>query len=43
MRRDVLSKETHDTVIRLAPPVVISPADLDWAIDRLADASNAAA
>ncbi|HMA51331.1 MAG TPA: aminotransferase class III-fold pyridoxal phosphate-dependent enzyme, partial [Magnetospirillaceae bacterium] len=43
MRRGVLSKETHDTVIRLAPPLVISQADLDWAIDRLADALSAAA
>ena len=43
MRRGVLSKETHDTVIRLAPPLVISQSDLDWAIDRLADALNAAA
>ena len=42
MRRGVLSKETHDTVIRLAPPLVISQADLDWAVDRLADALSAA-
>jgi ornithine--oxo-acid transaminase len=37
MRRGVLSKETHHTVIRLAPPLVISQTDLDWAIDRFAD------
>jgi ornithine--oxo-acid transaminase len=43
MRRGVLSKETHDTVIRLAPPLVISQTDLDWAVDRLADALSAAA
>ena len=43
MRRGVLSKETHDTVIRLAPPLVISQADLDWAVDRLADALSAVA
>jgi ornithine--oxo-acid transaminase len=42
MRRGVLSKETHDTVIRLAPPLVIGQADLDWAVDRLADALSAA-
>ena len=30
----VLSKETHDTVVRLAPPLVIARADLDWALDR---------
>lgn len=31
----VLCKETHDTVIRFAPPLVISQADLDWAIERI--------
>lgn len=31
----VLTKETHDTVIRLAPPLVVAKADLDWALDRL--------
>lgn len=33
----VLSKETHDTVIRLAPPLVIARDDLDWALDRVAE------
>ena len=32
--KGVLSKETHDTVIRLAPPLVIAREDLDWALDR---------
>jgi ornithine--oxo-acid transaminase len=32
--KGVLSKETHGTVVRLAPPFVISHADLDWALDR---------
>ncbi|MEB3186803.1 MAG: ornithine--oxo-acid transaminase [bacterium] len=32
----LLCKETHDTVIRLAPPLVISREDLDWAIERIA-------
>ncbi len=31
--RGVLSKETHDTVIRFAPPLMISRAALDWGID----------
>ncbi len=31
----VLAKETHGTVIRLAPPLVISEADLDWGLDRI--------
>jgi ornithine--oxo-acid transaminase len=30
----VLSKETHHTVVRLAPPLVIKRGDLDWALDR---------
>lgn len=34
LARGVLSKETHGTVVRLAPPLVIAPADLDWALDR---------
>jgi ornithine--oxo-acid transaminase len=33
----VLSKETHETVVRLAPPLVIAKEDLDWALDRLED------
>ncbi len=31
----LLCKETHDTVIRFAPPLVISDEDLDWAIERI--------
>jgi ornithine--oxo-acid transaminase len=37
----VLSKETHDTVIRLAPPLVITRDDLDWALDRVAEVVRA--
>lgn len=33
-QRGVLSKETHETVIRFAPPLTITKADLDWAIDQ---------
>jgi ornithine--oxo-acid transaminase len=32
--KGVLSKETHDTVVRLAPPLVIARDDLDFALDR---------
>jgi ornithine--oxo-acid transaminase len=35
--KGVLSKETHDTVVRLAPPLVIAREDLDWALDRFED------
>jgi len=31
----VLCKETHDHVIRLAPPLVITRGDIDWAFDRI--------
>ena len=33
--RGVLAKETHDNTLRLAPPLVISQGDLDWALDQL--------
>ncbi|MDO6657042.1 ornithine--oxo-acid transaminase [Anaerobacillus sp. 1_MG-2023] len=31
----LLCKETHDTVIRFAPPLIISREDLDWAIAKI--------
>ncbi len=31
----LLCKETHDTVIRFAPPLVITEEELDWAIERI--------
>jgi len=34
MTRGILSKETHETVVRLAPPLVIKEDDLDWAINE---------
>jgi ornithine--oxo-acid transaminase len=36
--RGVLVKDTHGSTIRLAPPLVVEPAELDWAVDQLADA-----
>ena len=33
--RGVLAKDTHGSTIRLAPPLVISEDDLDWAIDQV--------
>ena len=35
--RGVLCKETHDTTLRVAPPLVISKADLDRGIDAIAE------
>lgn len=34
MRRGVLSKETHETVVRFAPPLVITRKEVDWALDQ---------
>lgn len=31
----ILCKETHDTVIRFAPPLIIEKEDLDWAIEKV--------
>ncbi len=32
----VLCKETHDVVIRIAPPLVITREEIDWAVERIA-------
>lgn len=34
-RQGLLCKETHDHVIRFAPPLVIGREELDWALDRI--------
>jgi ornithine--oxo-acid transaminase len=33
--RGVLSKETRHTVVRLAPPLVITKEELDWGIEQI--------
>lgn len=35
LKKGVLSKETHDTVVRFAPPLIIEKAEIDFALDRL--------
>jgi ornithine--oxo-acid transaminase len=35
MDRGVLAKDTHRTTVRLAPPLVVSEADLDWGLEQL--------
>jgi ornithine--oxo-acid transaminase len=35
MRAGLLCKETHERVIRFAPPLIISASELDWAIDKI--------
>jgi ornithine--oxo-acid transaminase len=31
----ILCKETHDRVIRIAPPLVITREEIDWAFERI--------
>jgi ornithine--oxo-acid transaminase len=38
--RGILCKETHETVIRFAPPLVIDKETLDWAIPHIRDVLN---
>lgn len=38
LARRVLVKDTHGSTVRLAPPLSVSADDLDWGLDRLADA-----
>ena len=40
-RLGLLCKETHDRVIRIAPPLVIGREDLEWAVGRLRTAFSA--
>jgi len=35
MTKGLLSKETHETVIRLAPPLIISREQIDWAVAQI--------
>lgn len=37
MQRGLLSKETHETVVRLAPPLIIGQEEIDWAVDQIAE------
>lgn len=39
--RGLLCKETHETVIRFAPPLIISEDDLNWAIEQIKDVLSA--
>jgi len=37
MQKGILAKETHDNVIRFAPPLVITKEEIDWAMERISD------
>lgn len=34
-QQGILSKETHDTVVRLAPPLTINRSEIDWALEKI--------
>ncbi|MCT1356230.1 ornithine--oxo-acid transaminase [Gordonia sp. p3-SID1431] len=34
--RNVLAKDTHGSTLRLAPPLVVTESEIDWAMDRFA-------
>jgi ornithine--oxo-acid transaminase len=36
-KRGVLTKETHGNVMRLAPPLIVTREELDWALERIED------
>jgi ornithine--oxo-acid transaminase len=36
MAKGVLAKDTHGSTVRLAPPIAIEAADLDWMVDQFA-------
>ena len=35
LNEGLLCKETHKTVIRFAPPLMITKKELDWAVDKI--------
>ncbi len=37
----ILCKETHETIIRFAPPLVITKEEIDWAIEKIEKVFNA--
>lgn len=34
MTRGILSKDTHETVVRFAPPLTITQSEIDWCLDQ---------
>jgi ornithine--oxo-acid transaminase len=35
MERGILAKETHEQVVRIAPPLVVTKAEIDWALPKI--------
>ena len=38
--KGILAKETHDNVIRFAPPLVIDKQTIDWALPSIREVLN---
>ncbi|SER65744.1 ornithine--oxo-acid transaminase [Nitrosomonas sp. Nm51] len=34
-QQGILAKETHESTVRLAPPLIITRSEVDWALDRI--------
>ena len=37
MERGILSKETHETVVRFAPPLIITREQIDWSLSQIVE------
>ena len=35
LEKGLLCKETHENVIRFAPPLIIQQSEIDWALERI--------
>ena len=35
MKEGMLCKETHETVIRFAPPLMIKKSEIEWALEKI--------
>jgi ornithine--oxo-acid transaminase len=42
MDRGILAKDTHESTVRLAPPLCVSREDLGWALERIVDVIGSA-
>jgi ornithine--oxo-acid transaminase len=42
MDKGVLAKDTHEKTIRFAPPLVITKAEIDWAMERITEVFESA-
>ncbi len=42
MRRGILAKDTHESTIRLAPPLCVTRENLEWSLERIVDVLSTA-